>query len=77
MLITANKEEVTAAVRLIDTFHRRDPFNPDVFPNPVLRYHYDQLMAQAFGAPTPAFEDSVLPDFPLINRVRICSGTYD
>lgn len=25
-------------------------------------------MAQAFGAPTPAFEDSVLPDFPLINR---------
>lgn len=69
--LSANSDEVAAASKVIESFHRRDPFNPDVFPNPVLQHHYGTLMAQAFGQPMPAYHDTILPDYALIERVRI------
>ncbi|KAL4402874.1 ATP-dependent DNA helicase II subunit 1 [Malassezia pachydermatis] len=69
--LTASKDEITMASRLIDTFHRKDPFNPDVFSNPALTYHYGLLMAEAFGTPAPFFEDTTLPQYDLIEHVCI------
>lgn len=67
--LSANSEQIAAASKVIESFHRRDPFNPDVFPNPVLQHHYGMLMAQAFGQPVPEYEDTILPDYALIERV--------
>ena len=69
--LSANSDEVAAASKVIESFHRRDPFNPDVFPNPALQYHYDILMAHAFGHAPPAYNDTILPDYALIERVRM------
>lgn len=68
--LSANSEEVAAASKVIESFHRRDPFNPDVYPNPALQYHYDMLMAHAFGDKPAAYNDTILPDYALIERVR-------
>lgn len=64
----ANADEVEAAGRIIDSFLRKAPLNPDAFSNPALRHHYSLLMAHAFGTPLPAYDDTILPDYALIDE---------
>lgn len=66
----ANAEEVEAAGRIIDSFLRKAPLNPDAFTNPALHHHYSMLMALAFGSPVPSYQDTILPDYTLIDEVR-------
>ncbi|WFD18604.1 ATP-dependent DNA helicase II subunit 1 [Malassezia caprae] len=70
--MSANSDEVAAASKVIESFHRRDPFNPDVYSNPALQHHYDTLMAHAFGEQPTAYRDTILPDYALIERVSVC-----
>ena len=48
--LSANSDEVGAASKIIESFQRRDPFNPDVFANPALQFHYDCLL---YTSPSP------------------------
>lgn len=66
--LSANSDEVGAASKIIESFQRRDPFNPDVFANPALQFHYEVLMAQAFHRPAPIYRDTIMPDYDLIER---------
>ncbi|WFD32123.1 ATP-dependent DNA helicase II subunit 1 [Malassezia sp. CBS 17886] len=61
-------DEVARARGVIESFLRREPFNPDVFVNPALAHHYDVLKAIAFGRDIPAYCDSILPDCALIRE---------
>ncbi|WFC95567.1 ATP-dependent DNA helicase II subunit 1 [Malassezia brasiliensis] len=65
---SANAEEVGAAGRIIDSFLRKAPLNPDAFTNPALHHHYGVLMALAFGSPVPSYQDTILPDYTLIDE---------
>lgn len=66
---SANADEVAAAGKVIESFHRKDPFNPDVYANPALQYHYGVLMAQALGHKAPEYHDTTCPDYELIEQV--------
>lgn len=70
LTFAASDEETEAATKLLDTFLRKAPFNPDVFANPALNYHYATLKAVAFGTELPSYDDTIMPDYALITRVR-------
>ena len=66
----ASDDQVEAAEKMVDSFVRTAPFNPDAFANPALHYHYSTLKAVAFGTPLPSYHDTVIPDYRLIDQVR-------
>ncbi|WFD07297.1 ATP-dependent DNA helicase II subunit 1 [Malassezia vespertilionis] len=64
----ANAEEVSAAEKVIDSFLRKEPFNPDTYTNPVLAHHYNVLKAVAFERPLPPYRDGTVPEYSLIGQ---------
>ena len=66
--LSAKPEQVGAASKIIESYTRKSPFNPDVFVNPALQFHYDLLVAQAFHTPMPTYRDTILPDYDMIER---------
>lgn len=54
------------AAAIVRAYTRKEPFNPDVYANPSLRYHYGVLKAAAFGRPAPAYTDTVVPEYATI-----------
>ncbi|WFD44887.1 ATP-dependent DNA helicase II subunit 1 [Malassezia psittaci] len=66
----ANDDQISKAGQIIDQYLRKAPFNPDAFTNPALQHHYQTLMAVAFNQEKPAYQDTILPDYALIDQVR-------
>ncbi|PWZ02103.1 SPOC domain-like protein [Testicularia cyperi] len=65
----ANDEQVEAAMAIIERYQKRQPFNPDHYPNPSLNHHYAVLMATAFQESLPeAVEDVTLPSYASIRK---------
>ncbi|WFD36497.1 ATP-dependent DNA helicase II subunit 1 [Malassezia cuniculi] len=64
--VEPSSAQVEAAEALIRSYTRKEPFNPDVYTNPVMRYHYDALKAVAFERPAPTYTDTIVPDYATI-----------
>lgn len=66
--LEATDEEVATAGRFVKAYTRNAAFNPDFFPNPALRYHYESLKAVAFSTSISEPKDKTLPDYGAIEK---------
>lgn len=65
----AKDEQVDAAVAVVEKYLKRQPFNPDHYPNPSLNHHHAVLMATAFQEPVPEeMQDLTLPAYSTIRK---------
>ena len=65
----ANDDQVDKAIAFIERYQKKQPFNPDHYPNPALNHHYEVLMATAFQEPLPAAPtDLTLPQYAMIKK---------
>ena len=65
----ANDVQVDKAVAFIERYQKKQPFNPDHYPNPALNHHYAVLMATAFQEPLPAHPvDLTVPQYATIKK---------
>lgn len=65
----AHDTQVDKAIAFIERYQKKQPFNPDHYPNPALNHHYAVLMATAFQEPVPdAPNDVTLPQYATIKK---------
>ncbi|EST08513.1 SAP domain protein [Kalmanozyma brasiliensis GHG001] len=65
----AKDEQIDKAVAFIERYQKKQPFNPDHYPNPALNHHYSVLMATAFQEPVPAAPtDLTVPQYATIKK---------
>lgn len=65
----AKDEQVDKAVAFIERYQKKQPFNPDHYPNPSLNHHYAVLMATAFQEPVPDTPtDLTVPQYATIKK---------
>lgn len=68
-VLDAQDDQVDAAVAIIEKYQKRQPFNPDHYPNPGLNHHHAVLMATAFQEPLPEeIQDLTLPAYGSIRK---------
>lgn len=66
--LSATEEEVAAAGRIVKSFSKAAPFDPDTIQNPALKYHYESLKAVAFGTDIGDPSDDCKPDYEGIEK---------
>ena len=65
----ARDEQVDKAVAIIERYQKKQPFNPDHYPNPALNHHYAVLMATAFQEAIPDKPtDFTVPQYGTIKK---------
>ncbi|GAC95769.1 potential Ku DNA binding protein subunit [Pseudozyma hubeiensis SY62] len=65
----AKDEQVDKAIAFIERYQKKQPFNPDHYPNPALNHHYAVLMATAFQEPVPTSPtDLTVPQYSTIKK---------
>ncbi|SPO26216.1 related to ATP-dependent DNA helicase II, 70 kDa subunit [Ustilago trichophora] len=65
----ANDDQVDKAIAFIERYQKKQPFNPDHYPNPALNHHYEVLMATAFQEALPsAPTDLTIPQYSTIKK---------
>lgn len=65
----AKDAQVDRAVAFIERYQKKQPFNPDHYPNPALNHHYAVLMATAFQEEQPAGPtDLTVPQYATIRK---------
>ncbi|TKY86394.1 hypothetical protein EX895_004543 [Sporisorium graminicola] len=65
----ANDTQVDKAIAFIERYQKKQPFNPDHYPNPALNHHYSVLMATAFQEPLPSQpNDLTVPQYATIKK---------
>ncbi|KAJ1025624.1 hypothetical protein NDA18_003965 [Ustilago nuda] len=65
----ANYTQIDKAIAFIERYQKKQPFNPDHYPNPSLNHHYKVLMATAFQEPLPETPtDLTVPQYGTIRK---------
>ncbi|SNX84766.1 related to ATP-dependent DNA helicase II, 70 kDa subunit [Melanopsichium pennsylvanicum] len=65
----AKDDQIDKAIAFIERYQKKQPFNPDHYPNPALNHHYEVLMATAFQESLPESPtDLTVPQYATIKK---------